>query len=161
MSAHDGLNHAQFQQLTDRLNYHPLDEHGEPEGSGFSVKAYGPNAGDPAMDSYMVGGSSQYIRNPATAEDLMSYSEGHRESLTADDAYLGGWAPGSRERGELDVSTAYPRTSVGRATANLDALMNDQEAVGEVNEEGGYAGEFNPRLNVGSGVSSFDIENER
>lgn len=133
----ESLNYRQFSALNEKLNYQ--DEYG----SGFSVRAYGPDAGEIAKDAYMVSDAAheQHIPYPSRTEDLMTYAEAKRGPLSTGDTYFGAWAERGASRGMLDVSRAYPRNVSGRARAQMAAYRNRQDAFGEVNAAGGYEGE--------------------
>lgn len=113
-------------------------------GGGFSVRAFGKDAGREATDSYMVGGqvpSADFVGGASTA-DARTFIERHRDALSPAGKYFGGWGGGvSPPRTSLDVSTALPRTPFGEARARGISVRTNQEAYGELNETGDYINE--------------------
>ena len=145
------FSYQQFRQLADMGNWHPTDENGEPTDAGFSVRPGPNNTLVNASDAYMVGSNSRYTQNPADADAISSYAEEHGDKLDAPNKYLGGWWPAGRDRGEMDVSTAHPRTGLGALQAHHEASLEDQEAVGEVDRMGAFV-TAHPTVNPLDGV---------
>jgi hypothetical protein len=111
--------------------------------SGWSVRAYGPNASAKAKDSYMVALPKEQveetIKAPVQSRAISRYQRKFKGLLKGADMYHGGWVP-SEGAGTQDVSEALPRTDEGFMTAYTKGARNRQQAIGEVNETGGYAG---------------------
>jgi hypothetical protein len=111
--------------------------------SGWSVRAYGPNASAKAKDSYMVALPKEQveetIKAPVNSRAISRYQRKFKGLLTGSNMYHGGWVP-SEGMGTQDVSEALPRTDEGFMTAYTKGARNRQQAVGEVNETGGYVG---------------------
>ena len=120
------------------------------EDAGFSVKASevstAHDLGDRAKDSYMVGGltgapEAEFDR-PVRATDLRRYTRQNADHLDAPGAHLGGWAPSDRQKAYIDVSTAFPRTTVGQLSATYHGIVAGEDAIGEVDAAGKYAGDM-------------------
>lgn len=154
------FSYQQFQQLEEMGNYHPTDENGHPEDAGFSVRPGPANTLTRASDAYMVGSNSRYTRNPANADDIASYTEEHKEQLSDPSKYLGGWWPAGRERGELDVSSSFPRDVGGALAAHHESALQNQEAVGEVDRMGAFVA-AHPTVNPLDGIPSEVYEAHR
>lgn len=111
--------------------------------SGWSRVAYGANAGAKAKDSYMVAlpkeRVEETIKAPVQSRAISRYQRKFKGLLKGADMYHGGWVPAEGE-GTQDVSEALPRTDEGFMTAYTKGARNRQQAIGEVNETGGYAG---------------------
>lgn len=116
------------------------------KGEGFSVKAFGPNAGRAASDSYMVAGISGApegkIPDPVSGVHIRNYAGAHEDALVPEDRYLGGW------RGTLDVSKALPRGdrsdpyNMAKLEATTAAMIAGEDAVGEIDENSDYVGDI-------------------
>lgn len=109
------------------------------KGEGFSVKAVGPNAGDEARDSVMVGGGAGTegrVPTPVQAGDVQRYAESRSAQLAPAHRYLGGWG------NSLDVSDAFPRTPGGTVMAVIAGITRGEDAVGVVDSDGQYAGDL-------------------
>lgn len=111
--------------------------------SGWSVRAYGKDAGAKAKDSYMVALPKERVEEPITSpvssRAVSRYQRKFKGLLKGEGMYHGGWLP-SEGAGAQDVSEALPRTDEGFMTAYTKGARNRQQAIGEVNETGGYAG---------------------
>lgn len=130
MSASHHLSEAQFQQRAEILN----------AGGGFSVKAFGPRAGEEARDSVMVGGAGGVpegrIPEPSSGSDIKKYTDKNRAALTPDHRYLGGWG------GTLDVSDAFPNTTAGASMAVIQGITRGEDSVGVVGPDAEYVTEY-------------------
>jgi hypothetical protein len=111
--------------------------------SGWSVRAYGKTAGAKAKDSYMVALPKEQVEETITApvgsRAVSRYQRKFKGLLKGEGMYHGGWLP-SEGAGAQDVSEALPRTDEGFMAAYAKGARNRQQAIGEVNETGGYAG---------------------
>jgi hypothetical protein len=111
--------------------------------SGWSVRAYGPNASAKAKDSYMVALPKEQveetIKAPVQSRAISRYQRKFKGLLNTPGMFHGGWVPAEGE-GTQDVSEALPRTDEGFMTAYTKGVRNRQQAIGEVNETGGYVG---------------------
>jgi hypothetical protein len=123
---------------------------------GFTVKSHGPNVGQPAKDSYMVGLAQHGQNNmalPITAQQISDFAESRGDALSEDANYLGGFndtAKGERGKnpGSLDVSKAFPRSG-GLALPMMQAYYGGkrpEDSIGILNEKGEYGGEI-PTIN--------------
>lgn len=123
--------------------------------SGWSVRAYGPQAGAPARDSYMVALPKEQVEEnlvaPASSRAMGRYQRKFKGLLKGEDMYHGGWLP-AKGTGSQDVSEALPRTDEGFKAAYVKGAMNRQQAIGEVDTRGKYAGsiDISKRLYSGS-----------
>ena len=136
---------------------------------GFTIKSHGPNAGQPATDSYMVG-LAQHGQNemplPITAEQISEFATSRGEALSEEGNYLGGFNNTDKNKnpGSLDVSRAYPRKE-GLFMPMLQARWGGnrpEDSVGILDEKGEYVGDiptFDP-LSVGSGAHALHFEEE-
>lgn len=146
MSAHENLNGGQFRQLARKMNTFKLDpETGQLGDAGFSARPHQDEQGRiiKASDSFMVGGMAPegVTGRPPQASEIAAYAEANHRVLSAHpDHYLGGWNPidSSVSQPVLDVSRAYSRTFGGMVNAHERAELNNQLAVGEVDEEGEF-----------------------
>lgn len=128
----------------------------EPYG-GFTIKSHGPQAGQPARDSYMVG-LAQHGQNdmplPITASQISDFATSRGDALSEPDNYLGGFNDTDKGNkggnpGSLDVSKAFPMKE-GLALPMMQAYYGGdrpEDSVGMLDKEGKYAGTvptFNP-----------------
>ncbi len=115
-------------------------------GGGFSVRAYGPQAGQMPDSAYMVGipGYGEDFTPAATVAQARDFVRSRKNVLTRGDHFLGGWQGSNPQRTSLDVSRAFTPLSSKRAqmSARMLAVRGNQEAIGVVPEGGGYAGEY-------------------
>jgi hypothetical protein len=122
--------------------------------SGWSRVAYGSNAGAKAKDSYMVSlpkeRVEETIKAPVQSRTLSRYQKKFKGLLSTPGMYHGGWVP-SEGTGTQDVSEALPRTDEGFMTAYTKGARNRQQAIGEVDETGGYAGSIDIPEHLHSG----------
>ena len=128
MSAKDHLNFSQIANYIKRAN----------SGGGFSVKAYGPDAGTEPENVHMVGGvggAGQDIYPPevghdveATTEQGMSFVEQRENLLRGPRSFFGGWH--GDDRISLDVSHSYPTTRRGTMRARKAAVRRGEETIG-------------------------------
>jgi hypothetical protein len=122
--------------------------------SGWSRVAYGSNAGAKAKDSYMVSLPKEQveetIKAPVQSRTLSRYQKKFKGLLSTPGMYHGGWVP-SEGTGTQDVSEALPRTDEGFMTAYTKGARNRQQAIGEVDETGGYAGSIDIPEHLHSG----------
>lgn len=120
---------------------------------GFTIKAFGPDAGLRGRDMLSVGGMApgRMIPAPTRASDIESYTQEHRAALSKPGANLGGWQETNTERA-LDVSQQFSRTPAGHAGARGMTLAKNEKAYGELDASGDYAGEHhNPFSTRGLG----------
>jgi hypothetical protein len=122
--------------------------------SGWSRVAYGSNAGAKAKDSYMVSLPKEQveetIKAPVQSRTLSRYQKKFKGLLSTPGMYHGGWVP-SEGTGTQDVSEALPRTDEGFMTDYTKGARNRQQAIGEVDETGGYAGSIDIPEHLHSG----------
>lgn len=138
------LSDAQFSTLAETAN----------SGGGFSVRAYGPQAGEVAKDGFMVGipGHGADYAPTASASDARSFVESRADQLRPEGRYFGGWGGGTPSRTSFDVAQRFDRTPGGSTRARLLAARSNQEAIGEVDETGDYVGDINvPGHRTGEG----------
>lgn len=122
-----------------------------PQGQGFSgwsVKAFGPEAGYVARNAYMVSLPKSEVEEPVSnqpsTKELRDYQEKHREALSKPRTYHGGWLPGEGKQGVQDVSIRYGKEDPeSLKSAAMDAVMHEQEGIGIVNKAGRYGGTIN------------------
>lgn len=118
-------------------------------GGGFSVRAYGPKAGELAKDAYMVGipGYGQDYTPEVDLGQARKFVQTRRGVLSRTDHFLGGWQGSNPLRTTLDVSRSYSPLGGKHAEmrARLTAARGNQEAIGKVDPESQYAGNiYNP-----------------
>lgn len=120
--------------------------------SGWSVRAYGPDAGKKAKDSFLVAlpkpQVEEPIKAPLTTRALTRYQRKFK-GLLKQDTWHGGWLP-RKGGGTQDVSEAFPRNEEGFKTAYAKGIRHEQEAVGEVGPRGGYVRSIELPVNVGN-----------
>ena len=144
--------------LSDR-QFSGLSDDMENEG-GFTVRAFGPEAGKRGADIYSVGGAvpSHVAPGPLGGPAIKAYATQHREILSQPQMNLGGWQESGSDRA-LDVSKGFPRTPEGLRGAKWQAMKTDQIAIGELNERGDYVGDidnpFHVRRDVESRLKAF------
>lgn len=146
MSASDHLNYRQIDKFVQRAN----------AGGGFSVKAFGPDAGREAENVHMVGTGSRHGLDiypaevggdvHASTEQGMAFTETRENALRSPNAYWGGWHGGNRI--SYDVSRSFPQTRRGEQKARRFAVKRGEEAIGTVGRFSGgkqsYAETSNP-----------------
>lgn len=115
---------------------------------GFSVKAFGPNAGERASYGYMVGTSGHghdiFPESAITGQHIRDYTNSKEDVLSQKDMYLGGWIGGKPKRASLDVSKRVPSTLRGKHEALTAMIHANQEAAGHVMEPDDYSETKNP-----------------
>jgi hypothetical protein len=121
-------------------------------GGGFSVRAYGPRAGELAKDAYMVGipGYGQDYSPKVDLGQARGFVQTRQGILSRNDHFLGGWRGSNPVRTSLDVSRSYSPLGGKRAevSARLTAARGNQEEIGKVDVESQYAGGVpNPNYN--------------
>jgi hypothetical protein len=152
------LSAAQFQHLAGEIH----------KGEGFSVKAFGPDAGKSPEYGHMVGlggGTREMDIRPATAltpEHISGFVSQNEDMLSTDDHYLGGWMGNNEEgtdpRGSVNVSRRFNPYGSGRDAALAMAIQENQQAIGvlhaahsikDTQEEvpAGYSEVYNPYYN--------------
>lgn len=130
--------------------------------SGWSVKAYGPDAGKVARDAYMVALPKEQVERPVSdapsTGELRGYQREFKGLLSRPEAYHGGWIP-EAGKGVQDVSIAHPRSDAEALhTAAMSAIFNRQEGIGVINRKGGYAGTINMPHHLHLSVHQFPQE---
>jgi hypothetical protein len=122
--------------------------------SGWSVGAYGKQAGADVTDSYMVALPKEQVAEPLTApvssRAIQRYQKKFKGLLKGEGMYHGGWIP-SEGVGSQDVSEALPRTDEGFMTAYTKGVQNRQQAIGEIDASGGYVGSIDIPEHLHSG----------
>ena len=144
----DRLSPQQFQNLA---NIMAGDK--KPDEEGFSVKAFGSNAGERATNAYMVGtGGVDFPNSNPTASEIEDVANANETALRRHDMYLGGWGGQEPVRASLDVAQAFTRGSKMSQVETLrTAARFNQEAIGVVDNSGNYAGEVkNPHYVAGA-----------
>ena len=131
-------------------------------GGGFSVKAIGSSAEEPAgrraTSGYMVGmpGRGQDLSIGAVSgADIEGYVTAKTDLLSKPGMYLGGWQGQDPVRASVDIAKRFPRGKRGGLTgAKALAARSNQEAIGVVGPTAGYEGEvMNPNYNPERGHS--------
>jgi len=116
--------------------------------TGFSVKTFGPRAGERASYGYLVGTAGHgHDISPAsdiTGQHVKEYALGKKPVLSQDNMYLGGWRGGNPERASLDVTKLAPSTLRGREEALTSMISANQEAAGHVMDPNDYSETSNP-----------------
>ena len=116
--------------------------------TGFSVKAFGPNAGKRAAYTYLVGtaghGSDVEPSSAITGKHVKDYALSKEDVLSQPDMYLGGWKGGDPERASLDVTRGMPSTLKGKKAALTAMIYGNQEAAGHVMRPNTYTQIDNP-----------------
>lgn len=140
----------QIEELTSSVNAEVAKE----GFSGWSVRAHGKDAGAKAKDSYMVALPKEQVEetitSPVNSRTLSRYQRKFKNLLRNEGMYHGGWLP-SEGAGAQDVSEALPRTDEGFKTAYVKGARNRQQAIGEVDEAGGYVGSIDIPEHLHSG----------
>ena len=121
--------------------------------SGWSVQAYGKEAGSVARDSFAVAlpkeQVEQPIKAPLTTRSLTRYQRRFK-GLLKQGMYHGGWLPAQGE-GTQDVSQMFPRTEEGFKEAYGRGARNKQRAIGEIGSKGEYVGNIDIPSELHSG----------
>jgi hypothetical protein len=136
MSAH---HHISSQQLDSVKLAELADDMNNPDIGGFSVKAFGPRAGDTPPPGFMVGRREHGMNGipmPVEGSTIGEFAQRRRAPLSEERNYLGGWE-GKGEGGSLDVTT-HTDASLGGLVRALK-LGKDEDAIGTVGP-GGKAG---------------------
>lgn len=127
---------AALKRLVSKVNTE-LSTSGE---SGWSVRAYGKEAGQNARDAFAVSLPKQQveqpIKAPLTTRALTRYQRKFK-GLLKQDTWHGGWLP-AEGGGTQDVSEMFPRTEEGFKTAYAKGARHQQRAIGEIGAEGEY-----------------------
>jgi len=143
---HNALSKDQLDFLAKKIN----------ENEGFSVKAVGPAAGTPTADAYLVGiaglGKDFPVDKPIKGSQIKRFAKSNEEVLAQPEMSLGGFQAQNPTRASLDVSQEFPTTTAGLQAARLESVASNQEGIGELDPEGGYAGTIdNPYYNYAAG----------
>lgn len=127
---------AALERLTSKVN-EELSTSGE---SGWTVRAYGKEAGQVARDSFAAAlpkvQVQQPIKAPLTTRAMTRYQRKFKK-LLKQDTWHGGWLP-AEGGGVQDVSEVFPRTEEGFKTAYSKGARHQQDAIGEIDAEGIY-----------------------
>lgn len=120
-----------------------VNQEAQQKGStGWTVRAYGPEAGAKGTDSFAVamhkGVVEEPIKTPLLTRALTRYQRKHK-GLLSQDAWHGGWVP-SKGEGFQDVTSLYPRTDEGFIEAYKAGARNLQDEIGEIGPTGDYIG---------------------
>ena len=150
MAASDHLSATQAGQLTS-ADFERLAERSYP---GYSVRAFGPDAGSAPTDSYMVSHSEHNApvmpHSSVTGQTIKDFVTSRKEPLSRPNMYAGAWteteedAEGNKKPTDtyLDVSEAMPRTHAGRKAAIARGVSTGEKAIGVINEHGDYVNEI-------------------
>jgi hypothetical protein len=142
-----GLSNADFENLAKRAD------------PGYSVRAFGPDAGTSPVSSYMVAHSQHNApvmpHSAVSAQTIKDFVNTRKSPLSQPNMYAGSWTESETRVDEkgvetshptntyLDVSEAMPRTHAGRSAAIKRGVSTGEKAIGVINELGGYANEIN------------------
>lgn len=131
---------------------------------GFSVKAFGPDAGEHASYGYMIGTAGHgHDIEPAsdiTGQHVKDYTFRKQDVLSQPDMYLGGWRGGKPERASLDVAKKVPSTLKGKKEALNAMIYANQEAAGHLMEPGDYSQVDNPFYDPSAPQTGRDLSPE-
>jgi hypothetical protein len=110
--------------------------------SGWTVRAYGADAGAKAADAYAVSlpkaQVEEQIKTPLATRSLTRYQR-RNKNLLSQGLWHGGWIP-KEGSGTQDVSQLFPRTDEGFKEAYKAGARNMQEQIGELGPSGEYVG---------------------